>query len=147
MWSSNFADYESGHIHSVKVLQYCIWSPKQPNSPLPRHTLYAEPVCKRLRSPGIDYKESIPPAYVVWRTCTSKGCCKAKMTALASSFLYDWSFYIKAATYFSLFVQKCQDFLHQFTSLPASWYSRSWGRSDWCNPDWAGLDPAPVCRN
>ncbi len=24
-------------------------------------------ICKRLRSPGIDSKESIPPAYVVWR--------------------------------------------------------------------------------
>ncbi len=28
-------------------------------------------ICKRLRSPGIDSKESIPPAYVAWRADTS----------------------------------------------------------------------------
>ncbi len=28
-------------------------------------------ICKRLRSPGIDFKESIPPAHVAWRTGTS----------------------------------------------------------------------------
>jgi hypothetical protein len=28
-------------------------------------------MCKRLRSPGIDSKESIPPAYVAWRTGTT----------------------------------------------------------------------------
>jgi hypothetical protein len=28
-------------------------------------------MCTRLRSPGIDSKESIPPAYVVWRTGTT----------------------------------------------------------------------------
>jgi hypothetical protein len=28
-------------------------------------------ICKRLRSPGIDSKESIPPAYVAWRAGTS----------------------------------------------------------------------------
>jgi hypothetical protein len=28
-------------------------------------------ICKRLRSPGIDYKESIPPVYVAWRADTS----------------------------------------------------------------------------
>jgi hypothetical protein len=27
-------------------------------------------ICERLRSPGIDFKESIPPAYVVWRAGT-----------------------------------------------------------------------------
>jgi hypothetical protein len=27
-------------------------------------------IFKLLRSPGIDYKESIPPAYVAWRACT-----------------------------------------------------------------------------
>jgi hypothetical protein len=29
--------------------------------------------CKRLRSPGIDSKESIPPAYLAWRAGTSNG--------------------------------------------------------------------------
>jgi hypothetical protein len=29
------------------------------------------PICKRLRSPGIDSKESITPAYVAWRAGTS----------------------------------------------------------------------------
>jgi hypothetical protein len=28
-------------------------------------------ICKRLRSPGIDSNESIPPAYVAWRAGTS----------------------------------------------------------------------------
>jgi hypothetical protein len=28
-------------------------------------------ICKRFRSPGIDSKESIPPAYVAWRAGTS----------------------------------------------------------------------------
>jgi len=28
-------------------------------------------ICKRLRSPEIYYKESIPPAYVAWRAVTS----------------------------------------------------------------------------
>ncbi len=28
-------------------------------------------ICKRLRSPGIDFKESVPPAYVAWRASTS----------------------------------------------------------------------------
>jgi|688.fasta_scaffold2094927_1 hypothetical protein len=28
-------------------------------------------ICKRLRSPGIDYKELIPPVYVAWRAGTS----------------------------------------------------------------------------
>ncbi len=28
-------------------------------------------ICKHLRSPGIDPKESIPPAYVAWRAATS----------------------------------------------------------------------------
>jgi hypothetical protein len=28
-------------------------------------------ICKRLRSPGIDSKESIPPAYVAWRAGTT----------------------------------------------------------------------------
>ncbi len=28
-------------------------------------------ICKRLRSPGIDFKESIPPAYETWRASTS----------------------------------------------------------------------------
>jgi hypothetical protein len=27
-------------------------------------------ICKRLRRPGIDFKESIPPTYVAWRTDT-----------------------------------------------------------------------------
>jgi hypothetical protein len=27
-------------------------------------------ICKRLRNPGIDFKESIPPAYVAWRAGT-----------------------------------------------------------------------------
>jgi hypothetical protein len=29
-------------------------------------------ICKRLRSPGIDSKELISPAYVAWRAGTSK---------------------------------------------------------------------------
>jgi len=37
-----------------------------------RYTLYRARICKRLRSPGIDSKESIPPAYVAWRAGTSK---------------------------------------------------------------------------
>ncbi len=28
-------------------------------------------ICKHLRSPGIDSKESVPPAYVAWRAATS----------------------------------------------------------------------------
>jgi hypothetical protein len=28
-------------------------------------------ICKRLRSPGIDSEESIPPAYVAWRANTT----------------------------------------------------------------------------
>jgi hypothetical protein len=28
-------------------------------------------ICKRVRSPGIDSKESIPPAYVTWRAGTT----------------------------------------------------------------------------
>ncbi len=28
-------------------------------------------ICKPLRIPGIDFKESIPPAYVTWRAGTS----------------------------------------------------------------------------
>jgi hypothetical protein len=28
-------------------------------------------ICKRLWSPGIDSKESIPPAYVAWRASTT----------------------------------------------------------------------------
>jgi hypothetical protein len=27
-------------------------------------------ICERLRGPGIDSKESIPPAYVAWRVST-----------------------------------------------------------------------------
>ncbi len=33
-------------------------------------------ICKRLRSPGIDPKKSIPPAYVAWRSGTSKKGCR-----------------------------------------------------------------------
>ncbi len=34
--------------------------------------LYRARICKRLRSLGIDSnQESIPPAYVAWRACTS----------------------------------------------------------------------------
>ncbi len=53
-------------------------------TPLPEHipqlfallfdeetVLYRARICKRLRSPGIDFKESIPPAYVAWRAGTS----------------------------------------------------------------------------
>ncbi len=35
-----------------------------------RHICRAQ-ICKRLRSPGIDSEESIPPAYVAWRAGTS----------------------------------------------------------------------------
>ncbi len=28
-------------------------------------------ICKRLRSPGIDFEEAIPPAYVAWRANTT----------------------------------------------------------------------------
>jgi hypothetical protein len=28
---------------------------------------YRNTICKRLRRPGIDFKESIQPAYVVWQ--------------------------------------------------------------------------------
>jgi hypothetical protein len=28
-------------------------------------------ICKRLRRPGIDSEDSIPPAYVAWRACTT----------------------------------------------------------------------------
>jgi hypothetical protein len=31
---------------------------------------YRSRICKRLRSPGNDSKESIPPAYVAWRANT-----------------------------------------------------------------------------
>jgi hypothetical protein len=36
-WSNNFVDSESG---AYRVLKFCsIWSPTQPNTPFPRHTL------------------------------------------------------------------------------------------------------------
>jgi hypothetical protein len=39
---------------------------------LPLGTAFRARICKRLRSPGIDFKKSIPPAYVAWRAGTSK---------------------------------------------------------------------------
>jgi hypothetical protein len=38
-------------------------------------------ICKRLRSPGIDYKESISSAYVAWRAGTTN-----RLHRLAESF-------------------------------------------------------------
>jgi hypothetical protein len=37
---------------------------------------YRARICKRLRRPGIDSKESIPPAYVACRAGTSKRGCR-----------------------------------------------------------------------
>ncbi len=34
-------------------------------------TLYRARFCKRLRRPGIDFEDSIPPAYVAWRAGTT----------------------------------------------------------------------------
>jgi hypothetical protein len=40
---------------------------------LKMYRIYRARICKRLRSPGIDFKESIPPAYVASRAGTSIG--------------------------------------------------------------------------
>ena len=38
---------------------------------MPQNPVYRARICKRVRSLGIDSKESIPPAYEAWRAGTS----------------------------------------------------------------------------
>ncbi len=51
----------------------CQW-PKFSSLPGKQCWNFRARICKRLRSPEIDSKESIPPAYVAWRVGTSKVC-------------------------------------------------------------------------
>ncbi len=44
---------------------------RRSNAPPPLQTLCRARICKRLRRPGIDSEESIPPAYVACRAGTT----------------------------------------------------------------------------
>jgi hypothetical protein len=68
-------------------------------------------ICKLLRSPGIDSKESILPTYVAWQACKTKRVMRPKFTKIA----------IRAKQKFYSKIQygyrKTQNFMHFFTFI------------------------------
>jgi hypothetical protein len=61
-------------------------------------------VCKRLRSPGIDSKEWIPPAYIAWRTGTSNRIVVPARQAGISILWAPWKVYK-----YGLWLQSCRE--------------------------------------
>ncbi len=59
-------------FHKWIVYIFCVGSIKKAKEPIiiQEYSLYKARIFKILRSPGIDSKESIPPAYVAWRAGT-----------------------------------------------------------------------------